>query len=197
MGWFWNSSDDDKSPKDTFSHLSPETREFLEREAPLKPSQNQVPSTPAAATQHEPTDPTKYSRYGTKYADIWAQYRPLAEIEAEARTPSMAVNDVYQSYKDRKAAITRAALENCAFEQEVLRECYGGGVKLFFGGCTKENRTLEGCFKGQQGFLKALGYMSVPNRDPDVEEQIQMHADKLYREQVRQENEIAEKAKSA
>jgi hypothetical protein len=149
MGWFWNSSDD--SDKDTFSHLSPETRDYLEREAPIPPSAAAA-SIPASTepSKPAPVDPTKYSKYGDKYADIWAQYRPLADLEAEARTPSMAVNDVYQSYKDRKAAITRAALENCCFEQEALMQCQQTGTKFLLGGCGEEGAEVEKCFKGQK-----------------------------------------------
>ena len=153
MGWFWNSSDDDDKPKDTFSHLSPEVREFLEKEAPRKPSRNQVPAGGAPAEPAKDFDPTAYSKYGSKYADIWAQYRPLEQVEAEVRTPQMAISDVYESYKQRKGMVGRAAMENCAFEHEALHQCYAGGIKgmpKFLGGCRKENQQLERCFMSQQ-----------------------------------------------
>ncbi|KAF8242863.1 hypothetical protein K440DRAFT_522554, partial [Wilcoxina mikolae CBS 423.85] len=202
MGWFWNSDGDgdgkDGKPKDTFSHLRPEVREFLEREAPRKPSRNQVPPAGTAPTPQEKAefDPTSYSKYGKKYADIWAQYRPLSDIEAETRTPAMAVNDVYQSYNDRKSAIGRAAMENCVFEQAAVSECYSSGGLKKFTGCREESRTLNSCFKSQQAFLRTLGYMSDLARDPMVDEKIQMHADRLYREQYQKEKEMEENAKA-
>ena len=35
--------------------------------------------------------------------------------------------------------------------------------------------------------MKALGYLSDPLRDPVVDEKIQMHADKLYQQQLAQD----------
>ena len=47
-----------------------------------------------------------------------------------------------------------------------------------------------------QRFLKALGYLSTYDRPPEVDEQIQMHADKLYHRMLAQEKAI-EEAKAA
>ena len=44
--------------------------------------------------------------------------------------------------------------------------------------------------------MKALGYMNDAARDPAVDERIQMHADKLYREQSRKEKEIQANAQT-
>lgn len=101
----------------------------------------------------------------------------------------MAVDAVYQSYRTRKAAITRAALENCAIENLELHQCWRDGGRWGVGtrGCTELSRKMESCFISQQDFLKTLGYMSQLGRTDEVEEKIQMHADKLYREQVRRE----------
>lgn len=46
-----------------------------------------------------------------------------------------------------------------------------------------------------QRFLKALGYISVENRPRDIEENIQMHADKLYHKLMEQEAAIDEAKK--
>ena len=171
MGWFSNSPSDPSGEDDngggqstdTFGHLRPEVREFLEREAPIKPSARQVPAPGSTFTRELETegelagqekrefDPTVYSKYGKKYADIWAQYRPPATIEAEYRTPSTAINDVYQSYRDRKSAIGAAAMENCVFQQLALQDCYSSGGKLAkLTACTAENDALQDCFKSQQ-----------------------------------------------
>jgi len=159
MGWFGNTPSDkgDSSnggPNDTFSHLTPEARAFLEKEAPIKPSASQgglssSSSSPTPGATKE-VDPTAFSAYGSKYADIWAQYRPLTAVEAEAKTPQMVVEDVYTSYKDRQAGIGRAALENCVFEQAALHDCYGQGKLRSLAGCRGESRTLDSCYKSQQ-----------------------------------------------
>ncbi|KAI5803761.1 hypothetical protein EDC01DRAFT_644528 [Geopyxis carbonaria] len=199
--------------KDHFSHLSPAVRSLLESEAPIKPSTaatRGLPPTPPAAptiahgtlptpdSPHPPAqpsfDPTSYSAYGTKYADLWAQYVPQSHIEAAARTPQQAVADVYHSYKDRKAAVGRAALENCVFENEALHRCYGKTL-LGLTGCAEEGKRLDRCFRGQQDFLKALGYMGVPGRSEEEEEKVQMRADAMWQEQVRREEGIEEEAK--
>ena len=47
-----------------------------------------------------------------------------------------------------------------------------------------------------QRFLKALGYLSTYDRPPEVDEQIQMHADELYHRMLEQEKAVTE-AKAA
>ena len=47
-----------------------------------------------------------------------------------------------------------------------------------------------------QRFLKALGYLSTYDRPPEVDEQIQMHADSLYHRMLDQERAV-EEAKAA
>jgi hypothetical protein len=38
--------------------------------------------------------------------------------------------------------------------------------------------------------LRTLGYKNDINRDPEVDDKIQMHADKLYREQIEKEKKL-------
>lgn len=47
----------------------------------------------------------------------------------------------------------------------------------------------------EQRLLKALGYLNALDRSPDMDERIQMHADKLYHQMIEQEAAI-EKAKA-
>lgn len=166
MGWFWNSSDDDDKPNgkgDTFSHLSPEARAFLENEAPLKPSRHLPAPTPEAAEQqNKDFDPTVYSKYDKKYADIWASYKPKEMVDQEYRTPQVAVHEVYKSYKDRQGMVARAALENCVFEQEALHNCYASSKVASLTGCSKQSKESEGCYRAQQvGSLGLVGGMKA------------------------------------
>jgi len=55
----------------------------------------------------------------------------------------------------------------------------------------QERRTNPG-----QRFLKALGYLSNYDRPPEVDEQIQMHADTLYHRMLERER-VTEEAKAA
>ncbi|KAI5818073.1 hypothetical protein BZA77DRAFT_308327, partial [Pyronema omphalodes] len=188
----WPFSSDDDKKGDTWSHISEEARAYLESEAPRKPSRNQFTSDGTPAPDAKPFDPTEFSKYGKKYADIWANYKPLEMVNAEGRTPSMAIHDVYESYSTRRTLIGRAALENCVFEQLALNECWNPGMIKKFTGCKEENRVFDNCYKSQQNFLKTLGYKNDINRDPEVDDKIQMHADKLYREQIAKEKKLEE-----
>jgi hypothetical protein len=57
------------------------------------------------------------------------------------------VNDVLEGYKQRRAEIGRAALENCALEQGDVNECFKNGAwaeRLAL--CRAQNRKLERCY---------------------------------------------------
>ena len=122
-----------------------------------------------------------------------------------------------EGYKERKAQIGRAAVENCVEEQLVVNECWEKGQwtdRLTM--CRGENRAFERCYILQsvcsttchagaiyigvvddgllisscsdvQRFLKALGYLSTYSRPESVDEAIQMHADTLYHRMLAQE----------
>jgi hypothetical protein len=53
-------------------------------------------------------------------------------------------------------------------------------------------RRLDRCYAVNQRLLRALGYLSAWDRPPEVEERIQMHADKLYQNMLAQERAEAE-----
>ena len=130
-----------------------------------------------------------------------------------------------EGYKERKAQIGRAAVENCVEEQMVVNDCYEKGQwKDRLTMCRGENRKFERCYimqsvcstfhagaiytgvvddgllisscSGEQRFLKALGYLSTYSRPESVDEAIQMHADTLYHRMLAQEA-AAKEAKAA
>ncbi|TGZ79659.1 hypothetical protein EX30DRAFT_342281 [Ascodesmis nigricans] len=184
--------------KDSFYNFDPWMKDFLEKEAPIKPSRHD-PALPHNKNQN--INPARFSKYGDKYADIWAQYKTPEEIDAEYRTPAVAVNDVLQSYKNRKIQIGKASMENCVFQQDLLYQCYAdgtikGGFKKM-SGCTEERAAFDDCFKTMQRLLHTLGYGSDSRREPEVDERIQMHADRLYREQVKMEKAMEREARAA
>ena len=116
-----------------------------------------------------------------RYKDLWKTYVPQAELAAAAATP---VEHVINARKDRRTGIHRAALENCAFEQELQRACLGSGfagsIKSRMTMCRAETKTFNRCYQLQAKFLQALGYMASSTTTDVDEEQVQMHADKLY-----------------
>ncbi|KAH8153615.1 uncharacterized protein LAJ45_02428 [Morchella importuna] len=209
MGWFWPDAQPnaDKNSSDPFHRLDPQVREFLLRESPLKPAPAPTnTSTTSTTTAPKPADPTTPeadprtataptpSKYGDRYADIWAQYQPPSTQDA-AKSASEQLTDIIKAYQWRKGAIGRAALENCANEQWALHDCYRNGTFAErMTACSGKSRRLNECYVSQANFLRAMGYMSDYSRDPAVDERIQMHADKLYQEQVKQD-EMAAAAK--
>ncbi|ESZ97440.1 hypothetical protein SBOR_2129 [Sclerotinia borealis F-4128] len=212
MGWFWGDSNDgdkDNKSQDPLKNLDPSLREFLKKESPVKygstePTDTTTASSQPKLTESKPTntateDPTKpivpsQSLYPDgRYAHLWKSYQPQTEVEQEAKSDAEKIQDVIDGYKYRKAEIGRAALENCALEQWDVNECFrSGGWQARLTMCRTENRKLERCYTMQGKFLKALGYLSTYDRLPEVDEQIQMHADTLYHRMIDQEKQIEE-----
>ncbi|KAI0443208.1 hypothetical protein F4803DRAFT_550309 [Xylaria telfairii] len=206
MGWWdslWASS---TSADDPLRKLDPKLREFLEKESPVKynnsgaaqsPTPENKPSEPtiqtpgAAESSGKPAVPRESQFQDGRYAHLWKSYRPLAEIEAETKSDHEKLMDVLEGYKDRKAQIGRAALENCALEQVDWRACmsnpsWSDRMTL----CRTQIKKFERCYMTQTRLLKALGYLSTLDRNPQVEEDIQMHADALFHRMLKQEAEI-------
>ncbi|MCJ1402184.1 hypothetical protein MMC11_005404 [Xylographa trunciseda] len=223
MGWLWGSGKDGSSGSsstDLLKDLDPSLREFLEKESPVKYKTSEAPSRSSATTTSSHSQHT-YSEASTqtsetpstnpassviasksafpdgRYAHLWSTYTPLSDIENATKTDQEKLLDVLNGFKDRKAQIGRAALENCAEEQWVVSECYRSGkitdrLRL----CHAENQSFERCYNMQARFLKALGYLSTYDRPPEVDEQIQMHADTLYHRMLDQER-LVKEAKDA
>lgn len=165
MGWSSSSKPDPSSTSastDPLRDLDPELRAFLEQESPVKYKPTSAPATPPELSPPKPTPPAlstssnpassnpvpSQSLYPDgRYAHLWATYRPLGEIENETKTDQEKLLDVLDGYKQRKADIGRAALENCALEQQAITDCFkSGGVKARMTMCRHENREFERCY---------------------------------------------------
>ncbi|RGP76239.1 autophagy-related 6 [Fusarium longipes] len=208
MGWISSILGTDKSA-DPLAKLDPSLRDFLEKESPLKYPANQPTNPPQAPQQpssidvavaetqnQKPAAPSASLYQDGRYAHLWKNYRPLAEIEAETATDHEKLMSVLEAYKERKEAIGKAALENCAEYQEEWVNCMKHGswedqIQM----CRHQVRRFERCYMMQSRFLRALGHGSVVGRSPQVEEDIQMHADALYQRMIKHE-EAVEKAKA-
>ncbi|KJZ77329.1 hypothetical protein HIM_03053 [Hirsutella minnesotensis 3608] len=208
MGWLPSIFGSGKST-DPVDKLDPKLREFLDRESPVKYTPAQ-PSPPPAATPtphalddvkvaapeaEKPLVPAASLYQDGRYAHLWKNYQPLAQIEAENTSDHDKLMNVLESYKGRKAAIGQAALENCAEQQEEWVNCMKrGSWEDQLQMCRHQVRRFEKCYSMQSKFLRALGYGSVIGRSPTVEEDIQMHADSLFQRMIRHE-EAVEQAK--
>ncbi|KAF3806778.1 hypothetical protein GCG54_00000144 [Colletotrichum gloeosporioides] len=154
-------------------------------------SQTSQQNSADAPTDSRPKVPKESLFQDGRYAHLWKTYRPYAEIEAESKTDHEKLMDVLDGYKERKHNIGRAALENCALQQEEWVNCMkSGSWEDRMQMCRHQVQRFEKCYTMQTRFLKALGYQSVYNRPAQVEEDIQMHADKLYQRMVEQEKAI-------
>ncbi|KZF26213.1 hypothetical protein L228DRAFT_257689 [Xylona heveae TC161] len=132
-----------------------------------------------------------------RYAHIWKGYKSLSQHEEEQKSEQDKLMDVVDAFKQRRAQIGIAAVENCAEEQWALNDCWrNGSWKSRVDMCGTENRTFSRCYTTQARFLKALGYVSSWDRPAEVEEQIQMHADTLYHRMLDQQRQMDE-AKAA
>lgn len=211
------------SSRDPTRDLDPALRKFLEQESPAKytpsttltgkstdPASTANTHSPSTAQQNDlnssarsengalPSNvPTLYK--DGRYAHLWSTYQPLSVIEDRATSPQDKLADVLTGYRDRKANIGKAALENCAIEQFDLNECYRNGqLSERFTSCRSYMKKLDRCYLMNQRLLRALGYLNAYNRPVEVEEQIQMHADKLYQSMIsREEADAAEKTEPA
>ncbi|KUI70509.1 hypothetical protein VM1G_06023 [Cytospora mali] len=209
MGWLdsiWGRRSDDP-----LQDFDPKVREFLKKESPVKyekkptqDAQNPIAQTPAegtpATTARSETAPNavpKESLYPDgRYAHLWKTYRPLAEVEGETKSDHEKLQDILDAFKSRQAAIGAAALENCAEEQLDWSNCMrGGSLRARMTMCSDEVRKFERCYNMQSRLLKALGYLNALDRSPEMDERIQLHADKLYHQMLDQEAAI-EKAKA-
>ncbi|KAI0505662.1 hypothetical protein F5B22DRAFT_626774 [Xylaria bambusicola] len=207
MGWWdslWAST---TSADDPLRKLDPKLREFLEKESPVKYSNGNAPSAPKSSdagslipnTEHgsegesnsKPAVPKESQFQDGRYAHLWKSYRSLAEVEAETKTDHEKLMDILEGYKERKAQIGRAALENCALEQVDWRTCMTNpSMSERLTMCRDQVKKFERCYMTQTRLLKALGYLSTLDQSPQTEEDIQMHADALYHRMLKQEAEM-------
>lgn len=149
-------------------------------------NQNSVPQ------DDKPAVPAESLFQDGRYAHLWKNYRPQAEVEAAGRTDQDRLAAVVEAFKDRKAAIGRAAIENCVDFQIAEKECWkSGSWKSRMTMCRDEGKAFSRCYEMQARFLKALGYLATP-RAQEEEERIQMHADKLYHEMLERERSAKE-----
>lgn len=157
MGWFGFGSS--SSSTDPLRDLDPSLREFLTKESPVKynpapapspepkPKPTPTPSTSEPPSAEKPLVPPQSLYPDGRYAHLWRNYRPLADIENESKSEQEKLADVFEGYKARKAQIGRAAVENCVFEQLEMTDCFqNGGVKSKMTMCSKESREFERCY---------------------------------------------------
>jgi hypothetical protein len=169
MGWFdgWFSSEANKGKGDPLRQLDPKLREFLERESPVKiqpqapgpeeptsaqaPNRASIASGDASTAIESPNGVPRESLFQDgRYAHLWKTYRPIATIEAESKTDQEKMMDVLEGFKERRAQIGRAALENCADEQIDWRSCMTSpDWKERMTLCRSQVRKFERCFAVQ------------------------------------------------
>lgn len=140
MGWLPSIFGGDSS-SDPISKLDPKLREFLDKESPVKYNKSKAqPAAPSSATPPTTQDaappvadstnntvPSESLYQDGRYAHLWKNYRPLAQIEEETTTEQEKLVKILDGYKERKQAIGIAAMENCAVQQEEWINCMKNG----------------------------------------------------------------------
>ena len=166
MGWFdgWFGSGTGES--DPLRKLDPKLRGFLQKESPVKyttahdntqaeppqpkqqPQRQQQQDTPSDDAQ--PAVPPQSLYQDGRYAHLWKGYKPLAAVEAETKSDHEKLMDVLEGFKERKAMIGRAALENCADEQMDWNLCMKeGDIAKRMTMCRTEVQKFERCYQTQ------------------------------------------------
>jgi hypothetical protein len=199
MGWLWGPNNETSNE---VNNLDPSLRDFLNKQT-SKP----VASEPKAETPYvdqlkalsppstedsTPKVPPQSQFQDGRYAQLWKNYKPLAQIEDATKSDQQRLRDLMEEQEAKKAFLGMMALENCALEQWAEQECLNGPASVSRALlCRAENRAFSRCFETQSKLLKALGYMSVMDQ-PEEAEKIQMHADRLWQRLVQQEKLIEE-----
>ncbi|EXJ96461.1 hypothetical protein A1O1_01587 [Capronia coronata CBS 617.96] len=205
MGWFWGEK---SSQNDPAKSLDDDLKQFLKDQQPRpyvpaelpkpveqpasKPPEQALPDT-NKSFEDRPLPKESLFQDG-RYKDIWKTYVPQNDIAVASTTP---VERVLAARKDRRQSIHKAALENCAFEEELQQDCFKTGplskkIKGRMTMCHEETKAFNRCYTLQAKFLQALGYMTSSTNTNEDEEKIQMHADKLYHRMMDYEAEVDE-----
>jgi hypothetical protein len=154
MGWFWGNSNNDPVQK-----LDPGLRDYLEQEKPDKyvPGPDvKPPSTPAQAPETTESSTRKVPAASLfpdgRYADLWKTYKPPAD--SDEQNGVRGASRVIEKHKQRGDTVQRAAMENCALEQEALTYCFQTGnwrkqIESRLTMCSAENSTFSRCFMTQ------------------------------------------------
>lgn len=205
MDWFWGGGK--KKDDDPTKSLKPDLEQFLKEQQPRAYAPTQTATTQPARVQTEPlalpdtnlefTDrplPKESLYKDGRYKHLWKTYVPQDSVTAATTTT---VERIVSAKKDRKQLISRAAFENCAFEEELAKTCWTRGSKVERARavatmCNQEQKAFNRCFTLQSKFMVALGYLTSAASSAEEEERIQMHADKLYHRMMDYEAEADE-----
>lgn len=102
------------------------------------------------SSSSEPAVPSESLYQDGRYANLWKTYRPLTAVEADTKSDHERLMDVLDAYKDRRAQIGRAALENCALEQIDWNDCIKNGpLSSRMTMCHAEMQKFERCYNMQ------------------------------------------------
>lgn len=169
MGW-WPSILGGGQTEDPINKLDPKLREFLEKESPVKYNQvseqksspplppttetttktTSTSQSPDESQQQKAAVPTQSLYQDGRYAHLWKNYRPQAQIEAEVATDHERLMSVLEGFQERKSSITRVAMENCADQQEAWINCMKHGEwKDQLQMCRHQVRKFEQCYTMQ------------------------------------------------
>ncbi|KAJ9655986.1 hypothetical protein H2198_005239 [Neophaeococcomyces mojaviensis] len=192
MSWFWGK----KQTQDPTKSLDSDLKDFLDSQQPRpyiptghkvplgakKPEVNNDEAAKEAAAPEDRPLPAESLFQDGRYKHLWKSYVPQRDVVEANTTPAQRLLD---AKKDRKASLSQAALENCAFEEELKRTCFQEGdavnrIRARLTMCSRETKAFNRCFQLQAKFLQALGYRGSAFSSNEEDERIQMHADKLY-----------------
>ena len=181
MGWLPSIFGGGKSSSPV-DQLDPKLREFLEKESPIKynPSKSRSTESQAASSKDatpavagkpegENTVPAESLYQDGRYAHLWKNYRPLEQLEEENSTEHDKLMTILEAFKERKVALGKAAMENCAIQQEEWINCMKHGQwKDQLQMCRKQVQRYERCYNMQSVSAWQFPVLFTDRREANV-----------------------------
>lgn len=161
MGRFWGDNESDPVKK-----LDPGLREFLEQETPdnyvpapdvKQPAPTASPSLSLSSQEadhsSEPKVPAASLYQDGRYADLWKTYKPPSNMDGST-SGVRGAERVVEKHHERGDTVQRAAMENCALENEALTFCFKNGdwkkqIESRLTMCFAEKSTFSRCYETQ------------------------------------------------
>ena len=198
MVWPFSSSGNNSSPS-----LDANLEQFVKSqgsskyETTSKPDSQPSQPTSSNETSSRPNHAKRSAFSDGRYDHLWSTYRSPTEVDSTNKTDQEKASDLLDFHRHRNESIKSAAMENCSPELFAQWDCTRGGPWARRATmCRAEQKEIGRCLMMQGRFLRALGYLSEHGRPPEVEEDVQLHADDLYRKMLRMEK-MAKEARDA
>lgn len=169
MDWLWSKFSPRK--EDPVSKLDPGLKDFLQQQQPQKykttpPPAPEFVKKPKVEVDFPDTNriyderplPKESLFQDGRYAHLWKTYTPQAAVEKFGLDTTQRI---HEDHENRRQLIHKAALENCAVEDELFKNCFHTGdwkQRAYARAtmCYQEEKAFNRCYQ-----LQAVSYPSL------------------------------------